>query len=334
MNLFGRPAPWAIYGCNQNKAGGVLVGVAIILAALTGVLFAHVYVSRLLEHVVPGSADIVIAVLVIVWWYLAAWLAVRLIRHVSPRFLFPFDRQPRRRKILSDLVAGLIYLAAVFGILKFAFHQPIEGLLATSGIVAVVLGLALQSTLADLFSGIAINIEDPFRAGDWISVDGTNEGQVIEINWRATRMRDRNGDTLVIPNSQIAKSRVTNHSLPERAHPSSISIDIEAEQPADEVGKILVSAVLDARRVLSAPLPDVTVQTIRARTASYCVSFYVADYADIPTAQAQSLKQVLSCVANAGLRLARPQTDVFVIEGSRTATPSTPTAQSQKVSTV
>jgi small-conductance mechanosensitive channel len=306
----------------QNKAGGVLVVVAIVLVVLTGVLLAHVYVSRLLEHVVPGSADIVIAVLVIAWWYLAAWLAARLIRHVSPRFLFPFDSQPRRRKILSDLVSGLIYLGAFFGILKYALHQPIEGLLATSGIVAVVLGLALQSTLADLFSGIALNIEDPFRAGDWINVDGANEGQVVEINWRATRIRDRNGDTVVIPNSQIAKSRVTNHSLPERAHPSSISIDIDADSPADEVGKILISAVLDAKHVLTDPPPDVTVQAIRGRTASYCVSFYVADFADIPSAQTELLRQVLSHVANAGLRLARPQTDVFIVENSRPVTRS------------
>lgn len=119
------------------------------------------------HDVVPHSADIVIAIITVAWWYLAALLTVRLVRHVSPRFLFPFDVQPRRRKIISDLVSGLIYLGAVFGILKFGLHQPIVGLLATSGIVALVLGLALQSTLADLFSGIALNIEDPFRAGDW-----------------------------------------------------------------------------------------------------------------------------------------------------------------------
>ena len=95
--------------------------------------------------------------------------------------------------------------------------QPIEGLLATSGIVALVLGLALQSTLADLFSGIALNIEDPFGAGDRITVDGGNEGQAIEINWRATRIRNRSGDTTVIPNSQIAKS-TPSCSAPVRHH--------------------------------------------------------------------------------------------------------------------
>ncbi len=190
--------------------------------------------------------------------------------------------------------------------------QSIEGLLATSGIVALVLGLALQSTLADLFSGIALDIEDPFGADDWITVDGGNEGQVIEINWRATRLRDRNGDTMAIPNSQMAKSRVTNHSLPERVHPSSISIDIAAESSVDTVGNVLISAVLNAKHVLSNPPPEVTVQAIRGPSASYCVSFYVADFADIPSAQSDVLKQVLSCASNAELRLSRPQTEVII----------------------
>jgi len=132
--------------------------------------------------------------LTVAGWCLSAWLAPTLLSRASHRFLFPRDNEPRRRKILSDLASGLIYLAALFGILQFAFHQPVTGLLATSGIVALVLGLALRSALADLFSGIALNIETPFRAGDWISVDGTNDAQVIEISWRATQIRERTLD--------------------------------------------------------------------------------------------------------------------------------------------
>lgn len=315
---------------DQSKSRGPLALVAVILILLTGALLAHTYINRLLEHIAPELADIIIAIVTIAWWYFAAWLAARLVRRVSPRFLFPFDSQPRRRKIISDLVAGLIYLAAVFGILKFAFHQPIEGLLATSGIVAIVLGLALQSTLADLFSGIALNVEDPFRAGDWITVDGGTEGQVVEINWRATRIRDRNGDTAVIPNSQIAKSRVTNHSLPEKAHPSSINIDVDADLPTHEVNKILISAALGAKHVLSIPAPDVTIQAIRGRTASYCVSFYVADFAEIPTAQSDALTQVLARAADGGLRLARPQTDVFIAGPSWPNHATAPIADAQE----
>ncbi len=115
----------------QKRAGGVLVAAATALVVLTGVLLAQTYLHRLVEDVAPHSGDILLAIIIIAWWYLAAWLAANLLRHVTPRFLFPFDRQPRRRKIISDLVSGLIYLAAAFGILKYAFHQPIEGLLAT-----------------------------------------------------------------------------------------------------------------------------------------------------------------------------------------------------------
>lgn len=119
--------------------------------------------------------------------------------------------------------------------------------------------------------------------------------------------------------------------MSERTHPSSISIDFDADSPADQVGKILIRAVLDAKHVLRDPPPDATVQAIRGPTASYCVSFYVADFADIPSAQTESLRQVLSRVANAGLRLARPQTDVFIVENSRPVTRSrqSPVAKSK-----
>ena len=124
------------------------------------------------------------------------------------------------------------------------------------------LGLALQNTLGDLFSGIALNIEGPFRAGDWITVDGADEGQVIEINWRATRIRDRSGDITVIPNSNIAKSRVTNHCLPEKVHGSSINLDFDVELSADKIGKALIPAVLKATHVLRDPPPEIAVQGI------------------------------------------------------------------------
>jgi hypothetical protein len=93
---------------HQKKSSGALVVVAIALVALTGVLFAHTYVRQLIEDIAPDSADVVLAALKIAWCCLAAWLAATLIRHISPRFLFPFDDKPRRRKILSDLVSGLI----------------------------------------------------------------------------------------------------------------------------------------------------------------------------------------------------------------------------------
>ncbi|MCG6897576.1 MAG: mechanosensitive ion channel family protein, partial [Thiocapsa sp.] len=75
---------------------------------------------------------------------------------------------------------------------------------------AAVLGLALQRTLGDLFSGIALGIERPFKLGDWIELGDGTVGQVIDLNWRATRLRGWDNATHVIPNSKMAGEPLKN----------------------------------------------------------------------------------------------------------------------------
>jgi small-conductance mechanosensitive channel len=127
--------------------------------------------------------DAVQAALKIAWWLWAAWFVVGFLR-----VFVVTERRPREGKLVQDLLAGLIYLAAVFAIIAYVFDLPIQGLLATSGAIAIILGLALQSTLSDVFSGIVLNFSRPYRPGDWISIDGGTDGRVIEMNWRATHV--------------------------------------------------------------------------------------------------------------------------------------------------
>ena len=105
--------------------------------------------------------DAVHAVLKIAWWLWAAWFLVGLLRAFAVS-----EHRPREGKLIQDLLAGLAYLAAIFAIISNVFDLPITGLLATSGVIAIVLGLALQSTLGDLFSGIVLNFSRPYRPGD------------------------------------------------------------------------------------------------------------------------------------------------------------------------
>jgi small-conductance mechanosensitive channel len=104
-------------------------------------------------------------------------------------FLF-VERRPHEGRLAQDLLAGVIYLAALFAIVDYVFDISIQGMLATSGVIAIILGLALQSTLGDVFSGIVLSFSRPYRPGDWINVDG-GEGRVIEMNWRATSILTR-----------------------------------------------------------------------------------------------------------------------------------------------
>ena len=146
--------------------------------------------------------DAVYAALKIAWWLWAAWFVVGFLR----AFVVT-ERRPRAGKLVQDLLAGLIYLAAVFAIIAYVFDLPIQGLLATSGAIAIILGLALQSTLSDVFSGIVLNFSRPYRPGDWISIDGSTDGRVIEMNWRATHVLTGKSDLAIVPNSTIATPR-------------------------------------------------------------------------------------------------------------------------------
>jgi small-conductance mechanosensitive channel len=147
----------------------------------------------------------------IAWWVLGAWLVRSLLTLVLRRTMFPDDNQPHARRLFADLGTALVYVIAFVGIMETVLKQPLSAVLATSGVLAIVLGLALQNTLGDLLSGLSINIEKPFGAGDWITLNEHVEGQVIEINWRATRIKTYSNDLIIVPNSVIAKAIVTNH---------------------------------------------------------------------------------------------------------------------------
>jgi small-conductance mechanosensitive channel len=123
--------------------------------------------------------DAIEGTLKIAWWLWGTWFLIGLLRSTVV-----FERRPREGKLVQDVLSGLIYLAVAFAIIAYVFGLPVQGLLATSGAIAIILGLALQSTLNDVFSGLVLNCSRPYRPGDWITIEGGTEGRVVEMNWR------------------------------------------------------------------------------------------------------------------------------------------------------
>ncbi|HEY3884418.1 MAG TPA: mechanosensitive ion channel domain-containing protein, partial [Vicinamibacterales bacterium] len=158
------------------------------------------------------------------------------------------DRIPDRfPAILQDaLVIALVLLAATF---------LSEQLLTTSAVSAVVLGFALQDTLGNAFAGLAIQSEKPFHVGHWIRV-GEYEGRVTEVTWRATKLRTKTGNLVILPNNMIAKEPIINFSEP--AAPVRLEVEVGASYlaPPTEVKAAIVEAISRSPRALAAPAPD------------------------------------------------------------------------------
>jgi small-conductance mechanosensitive channel/CRP-like cAMP-binding protein len=241
---------------------------------------------------------LLIGALETVWWLGAAWVVVGLLRG----FLV-LGRQPRESQLIKDLLAALIYLSAAFAIVVEVFDLPLRGLLATSGAVAIILGLALQSSLADVFSGIVLNIERPYGLGDWVIVDDTVQGTVIETNWRATHILTGNQDVAIIPNSVVAKAKLVNCSTPTRVHSTSLRVKLDPSITPGTGCHLLTQVLLSSGQILQTPEPSVTIKDLSAEMIDYEMTFSVVDVSVVPQAQNEVYDRVFRAAAAVGAQL-------------------------------
>jgi small-conductance mechanosensitive channel/CRP-like cAMP-binding protein len=242
----------------------------------------------------------------VAWWLWAAWLMVGILRSV-----LVFERRPREGKLLQDILAGLIYLAAIFAIIAYVFNLPVQGLLATSGAIAIILGLALQSSLSDVFSGLVLSFSRPYRLDDWIRLDGGTEGQVVELNWRATHILTSQRDLAIVPNSTIAKSKIVNVSSPSRTHGVSVTVQLDARTPPSTGVAMLRQAVLNARSILAFPEPSIVVKSMNAAAVAYEVTFFVENLNAASATQNELFDLIHRHLASADVALAAPEGQPF-----------------------
>lgn len=205
------------------------------------------------------------------WW----WLGARIIA-VGLEFAVRRDRHSREVRLFSDLLAAAIYIAAAAVVLNSVLALPVTGVVATSGVVAIVLGLALQSTLADVFSGIAVGIEAPFGIGDRILIGDKIEGQVVQMNWRSIRVQTDGDDIAIIPNNLVAKAEIINRSFPSQQRAASVEITCRRSAAPERVIEALLQATLLCPDMLKKPAPHAVLAQLGAKRNVYEISFFVA----------------------------------------------------------
>lgn len=185
---------------------------------------------------------------------------------------------PWREHRASDRFPALAQDVAVIALFTVVATLLLrDRLLTTSAVGAVIVGFALQDTLGNFFSGLAIQIDKPFRVGQWIAV-GEKEGQVAEITWRATKLRTEAGHFLIVPNSIIAKDPILNYSEPSIPTRIEVVVGVGYQFPPNQVKAALVEAMSHAPLILTSPAPDVLIQDFGDFAISYKTRFWIEDY--------------------------------------------------------
>ncbi len=226
--------------------------------------------------------------------------------------LLPGRNGPRQAPaILRDVVAAVVGGLILVILLRASFGVDVAALVATSAALSIVLGFALQETLANLFAGLALMLERPFEPGDWIQM-GKLTGQVQEVSWRAVRLKlIRQEDYLVIPNSVVAKSEIVNMSQPLPVHGHAIEINAPFSEPPGRIRAVLAEAALDVPGVLREPPPKARVARFDNSVIVYQLVYYLDDYPRIHDLQGEVLSRCWYAFRRHGITLPFPSSDVF-----------------------
>lgn len=247
--------------------------------------------------------DTLVLVYKILWWVIPA----RLVDIAVERFVWiPLEEHTRRMvpNVIRFFGQVNIYILAGFGIIAFVYDQKITSLLATSGLLAMIIGLAIQANISNIFSGIAINVERPYVVGDWVKIGDLEEGEIIDITWRTIRIKTRGGYTISMPNAQASESPVQNFTSGKATR---LSMDLNADPDADprQVIAVLQPALEMTEGVLKEPKPTVryngTVDGYNDWGGSFSIQYWIGNYAMKETIASEAWNNVWAALDAANI---------------------------------
>ncbi|MGB7413367.1 MAG: mechanosensitive ion channel family protein [Thermosynechococcaceae cyanobacterium] len=213
-------------------------------------------------------------------------------------------------KLLRDLVRFVLILVGTALVLSIVWKTDLGGLITALGVSSIVIGLALQDTLGNVFSGIALLFGRPFKVGDWLQL-GDTVGKVNEVNWRAVHLMTREQEMLIIPNSVLAKEIFKNYNRPIKMHVEPIDVGFSYNDPPNKVKRVMMEVALATKGVLEKPPP--VIQTINYNDSSidYRVRLFLNDYSKVPQIRDEFMTRVWYAAHRYGLNIPFPIRTVF-----------------------
>lgn len=290
---------WHIQG--RSRPTGRLIAQIAFFAAMTGCLiFAQVNPFHFDAALADNDGTLIVSAKIL-WWTHMAWATIGFLR-----LYIVLDGRPHEARLIQDLLVALVYLGVFLSVMAFVFGVPIGTLLATSGVVAIILGLALQNTLGDVFSGIALTLGRPYVIGDWIVLGDGTEGRIVASNWRSTYILTSMHNLVVLPNSVLAKQGLTNVSKPDENHQMMLPISIVPTKRPKFVINILHEALNNCNGIVHEPPPTASLVGLNGAALELELQFRVRGPAQRAIARNEVIDLVYQhCSAN-GLMLAKP----------------------------
>ena len=240
-----------------------------------------------------------------VLWSMSGQMVASVLRH--------YELNASIEQLLKNLILVIIIVLALANVLA-QFGFDIVSLVAGLGIVGLAVGFAAQSTLANFIAGITILVEQSFQVGDWIRLNG-KEGRVVKISLRATQILDRDNIIIIIPNSTMSSSEVTNLTSKKMIR-FDVKTRVALETDITTAREVILKALAKDEIILKHPAPMVTVSELGEYAVHLIVRFWVAplSVARIPIIKEQIQEKIKLSLDAAGIEVPYPYTHVLVAD--------------------
>jgi len=297
----------------DDRLAAILQGPVFWSIVFGGVWLAEIPLD--LQEKVALAIKGVMLTTIVVMWSLALLRSSKVILDALSRNV---DRvkwiQPKTVPLL-DMVAKFLVAGAAIYFICVAWGIPLTSWLASAGIVGIAVGFAAKDTLANLFSGVFILADAPYKVGDFVILDGGLRGEVQEIGVRSTRILTRDDVEVTVPNAVIANARIVNETGgPYDKMRVRVKVAAAYGSDVDQVREVLLSCTEGAPWLATDPAPRVRFRTF----GDSGLDFELLAWIERPLYRGRVLDElngrVYKAFNAAGIEIPYPKQDVYVKE--------------------
>jgi MscS family membrane protein len=321
INLITRGVLMSMTRKTKTKIDDVLIKAVnrplFVTVVMIGLSFAieRFEIEETVQYIIDAS---MITLVVILWTGALKKFGSSILKVLATRIDDYKFVQERTLPLFDIALKTVVYGGAAYGIL-LAWHVDVTAWLASAGILGLAIGFAAKDTLANLFSGVFILADAPYKIGDFIVLDSGERGRVTDIGIRSTRLLTRDDIQIIVPNAAIANAKIVNETGgPTEKRRVKIDVGVAYGSDIDAVREVLIDVAATSKYLSKDPGPRVRFREL----GDSALKFQLMGWIDEPVLRGRAVDDLLTTIykrfSEESIEIPFPQQDVHIKQ-----TPST-----------
>lgn len=284
------------------------------------ILFIGVYAASMQLNILSEYYQEIQKIFTCVFILIAAILIARIINVVIRWYTVDVALKTKTKfddqfmPVIRKITIGFVYAIAILLILQ-AFGIEITPLLASLGIAGLAVALALQDSLSNLFAGVYIIADRPIKIGDYIELENGMKGYVVDVGWRSVRIKTLPNNYIIIPNSKLAQSIISNYYDPKHEMSVIVPCGVAYDSDLEKVEKITIEVAKEIQQTVPGTVKDfepfIRYKEFGDSNINFSIILRVGKFVDQYLVVHEFIKKLTARYNKEGIEISFPVTNVY-----------------------